>query len=398
MDRIMRPAWAEINLDHLAHNFEEVKRRVKPNCKIMAVVKSDGYGHGAIHVAKTLLNHGADRLAVAILSEAVVLRKAYQDPDIMVLGYTPADQAEFLIKYNLTQTLFDLETAKGYNSAAVSMGNRIKVHIKIETGMGRIGMIPSQQTITDIIEMSRMPGLKIEGIFTHFASADDKDKTATLKQVDTFIDLTNKLTTCGVVIPIHHVSNSAGIIDLPELCMDMVRPGIMLYGLYPSGNVTHESIVLKEVMALKTTVAHIKELPPGYGIGYGHQYFTRGQEKIATLPIGYADGFSRMLSGKANVMVKGHRVPVVGRICMDQCMVNVTGLNVSVGDTVTLFGGEDANKIWIEDLADWLGTNAHEIICRIDKRIPRVYKRENMIVDVVDYLQESKGIKRDGSC
>jgi len=387
MDRIMRPAWAEINLDHLAHNINEVKRWIKPNCRIMSVVKSDAYGHGAVNAAKTFLEHGADRLAVAILSEAVLLRKAYPVPDIMVLGYTPADQAEFLLKYNLTQTLYDLETAKGYNCAAVSSGNRIKVHIKIETGMGRIGMMPGKQTIEEIIEMSKMSGLEIEGIFTHFAAADDQDKTSTLKQIETFINLTNDLEACGVEIPLRHVSNSAGIIDLPEYCMDMVRPGIMLYGLYPSGYVSHESIVLKEVMSLKTTIAHIKDLPPGYGIGYGHQYFTRGFERIATLPIGYADGFSRMLSGKASVLVKGHRVPVVGRICMDQCMVNVTGLEVGVGDTVTLFGGEDHNKIWIEDLADWLGTNTHEIICRIDKRIPRVYTKNGMIVDVVDYLQ-----------
>lgn len=387
MDRIMRPAWAEINLDHLAHNIKEVKRCIKPDCSIMAVVKSDAYGHGAVNTAKALLDNGADRLAVAILTEAVQLRKAYPDPDIMVLGYTPADQADVLVKYNLTQTLYNLETAKGYNHTAVCSGKRIKVHVKIETGMGRIGMMPGTQTVLDILEMSKMPGLELEGVFTHFSSADDLDKSSTLKQIETFLNITNELEKCGVVIPIRHVSNSAGIIDLPEYCMDMVRPGIMLYGIYPSGNVSHESIELKEVMSLKTTIAHLKELPPGYGIGYGHQYFTRGHERIATLPIGYADGFSRMLSGKANVLVKGRRVPVVGRICMDQCMINVTGLDVEVGDTVTLFGGDEVNKIWIEDMADWLGTNTHEIICRIDKRIPRVYKSNGMIVDIVDYLQ-----------
>ena len=387
MDKIMRPTWAEINLDHLAHNIREVRRHIKPKCKIMAVVKSDAYGHGAVSVAKSLLDNGADRLAVAILTEAMQLRKVFPDTDIMILGFTPADQAEILVKYNLTQTLYDLETAKQYNDTAVELGKRIKVHLKLETGMGRIGMMPGTKTISDILMMSKMPGLEIEGIFTHFAAADERDKTSTMNQIETFIYMIKELENNGVVIPICHVSNSAGIIDLPEYCMDMVRPGIMLYGLYPSGKVSHSSIRLKEVMTLKTRIAHIKDLPSGYGISYGHQYFTRGDERIATLPIGYADGFSRMLSGKASVLIRNQRVPVVGRICMDQCMVNVTGLDVGVGESVTVFGGDETNKIWIEDMADWLGTNTHEIICRIDKRIPRAYIMNGKVVDVKDYLQ-----------
>ncbi|SCZ77635.1 alanine racemase [Acidaminobacter hydrogenoformans] len=387
MDKIMRPTWAEINLDHLAHNIREVRHHIKPESKILAVVKSDAYGHGAVSVAKTLLDNGADRLAVAILTEAMQLRKVFPDTDIMILGFTPSDQADILVKYNLTQTLYDLETAKQYNEKAVALGKRIKVHLKLETGMGRIGMMPGEQTISDILKISEMPGLEIEGIFTHFAVADELDKTSTMKQIESFIYMIKKLVNNGIVIPICHVSNSAGIIDLPEYCMDMVRPGIMLYGLYPSGKVSHSSIRLKEVMTLKTRIAHIKDLPPGYGISYGHQYFTRGDERIATLPIGYADGFSRMLSGKASVLIRNQRVPVVGRICMDQCMVNVTGLDVGVGESVTVFGGDETNKIWIEDMADWLGTNTHEIICRIDKRIPRVYIMNGKVVDVKDYLQ-----------
>lgn len=388
MEILTRPAWAEINLDNLAHNIREVRRVSQPGCKVSAVIKSDGYGHGAVAIAGTLLENGADRLAVAILSEAIQLRKAYHEPEIMVLGYTPPDQVGAIIENRLIQTLFDVDTAREYNETALASGKQVKVHIKLETGMGRIGMPLTEETADRIMAISRMRGIQIEGIFTHFAVADEMDKSVTRKQVDLFKNMTDRLEVKGLRIPLLHVSNSAGIIDMPELDMDMVRPGIMLYGLYPSGTVSHESVKLKEVMSLKARVAHVKELPPGTGISYGHTYFTRGTELIATLPIGYADGYSRMLTGKAHVLVQGHRVPVVGRICMDQCMVNVTGLDVKPGDVVTLFGGEEAEKIWIDDVADWLGTNPHEVICRIDKRIPRVYMKGGQMIKVRDYVLE----------
>ncbi len=388
MEMLTRPAWAEINLDNLAHNIREVRRVSRPGCKVSAVIKSDGYGHGAVAIAGTLLENGADRLAVAILSEAIQLRKTYCEPEIMVLGFTPPEQVGAIIENRLIQTLFSIDTAREYNEIAIAKGCKVKVHIKLETGMGRIGMLLSEKSADQIVEISQMPGIEIEGIFTHFAVADEMDKSVTRKQVNKFRSLTHRIESKGVRIPIMHVSNSAGIIDLPEFDMDMVRPGIMLYGLYPSGTVSHEFVKLKEVMSLKARVSHVKELPPGTGISYGHKYFTRGTEIIATLPIGYADGYSRMLTGKAHVLVQGHRVPVVGRICMDQCMVNVTGLDVKPGDVVTLFGGEEAEKIWIDDVADWLGTNTHEVICRIDKRIPRVYMKGGRTVDIRDYVLE----------
>lgn len=388
MDKLIRPVWAEINLDHLAHNIREVRRVVQSGCSIAAVIKADGYGHGAVSIAKTLLDNGADRLAVAILSEAVQLRKAYPEPEIMILGATPGDQAEVVIANRLIQTLFDMDTAEAFNETALAMGQKARVHIKLETGMSRIGMLPTVETAAQIQEIASLPGIEVEGVFTHFAVADELDKTATCEQILKFRNVINVLEARGLQIPLKHVSNSAGIIDLRTGDMDMVRPGIMLYGLYPSGYVSHDDVKLKEVMTLKARISHVKQLPPGTGVSYGHTYFTRGEEKIATLPIGYADGFSRMLTGKASVQIQGRRVPVVGRICMDQCMINVTGLDVKPGDEVTLFGGDGPEKIWIEDMADWLGTNTHEVICRIDKRIPRVYTQSGSVVNIRDYVQE----------
>lgn len=388
MHTITRPTWAEINLDHLAHNMREIRRVVRPGCSIAAVVKADGYGHGAAAIAGTLLENGADRLATAILSEAIQLRKSYPETEIMILGYTPADQADKIIEHRLIATVFDFQTAATISQAAIAHDVRAKVHIKLETGMGRIGLAADPESAFVIKQISALPALDIEGIFTHFAVADEHDKTTTYDQLKRYESVMERLAQIGVPVPLAHVSNSAAIIDLRNFDLDMVRPGIMLYGLYPSGQVSHEAVKLKEVMSLKTRISHVKDLPPGTGVSYGHTYFTRGAERIATLPIGYADGYSRMLTGKAHVELQDRRVPVVGRICMDQCMINVTGLDVKPGDLVTLFGGEGESKIWIEDIAAWLGTNSHEVICRIDKRVPRVYIKNGVPVNIRDYVVE----------
>jgi len=388
MHIITRPVWAEINLDNLAHNIREVRRVTRPESKVTAVIKADGYGHGAAVIGRTLLDNGADRFAVATLSEAIQLRKVYPDTEILVLGYTPVELAERVIDHQLIQTLYSLDTASAFSDIALSKGTRVKIHIKLDTGMSRIGMQAAAESVEEIFAISQLPGIDLEGMYTHFAAADETDKTFTHQQAAKYQWMIDELAAKGVSFAIKHVSNSAGIIDLPEYNHDMVRAGIMLYGLYPSDDVNQKGVDLKEVMTLKARISHVKELEAGRGVSYGLKYLTTATEKIATLPIGYADGYTRMLTNKSQVLVQGKRVPVVGRICMDQCMINVTGLDVKPGDTVTLFGGTESNKIWINEVAAWLGTINYEVVCMIDKRVPRVYTNNGEISQVRDYILE----------
>tara|TARA_B100001063_G_scaffold75725_1_gene69984 strand:- start:199 stop:1380 length:1182 start_codon:yes stop_codon:yes gene_type:complete len=384
--KLSRPVWAEINLDNLAHNIREVRRVVNKNSKVTAVIKADGYGHGAVVIGQILLKNGADRFAVATLSEAIQLRTAFADTEIMVLGYTPNEFASDIIKNNIIQTIYTIEQAQEYSKVAISLKKQAKVHIKLDTGMSRLGMVFSDETIDSILEMSKLEGLDIEGIFTHFAVADEIDKTFTFKQVEKFNHIVSKLEERGLNIPIKHVSNSAAIIDLPELNFDMVRAGIMLYGLYPSKNVNKDAVNLKEVMCLKAKVSQVKELEANCGVSYGLKYKSDKQSQIATLPIGYADGYTRMLSGKAKVMINGFKTAIIGNICMDQCIIDVTNINAKVGDEVVLFGGNNANGITIDSIAETLNTINYEIVCMVDKRVPRVYIQDEKTIDIKDYV------------
>lgn len=386
IEKITRPVWVEINLDHLAHNMREVRRLTKPGAKCTAVIKADGYGHGATEIAATLLENGADRFAVATLSEAVQLKKRFPEVETLVLGYTPNHLLEVVLENNLIQTFYTLEQVSRYSELAVRTNKKAKIHIKIDTGMHRIGMKADAETVGEIVQMAKLPNIEIEGIFTHFATADDADKHYTHGQVARFNQLMAMLKAEGVNIPMQHVSNSAAIIDLPELNYDMVRAGIMLYGLYPSNEVIKANVELKQVMSLRAMISHVKTLGPNEGISYGLTYKTKGQEKIASIPLGYADGFTRMYSGKAKALLRGHKVDVVGRICMDQCMLNVTGLACEQGDVVTLFGEDHGASISIDEVAAYIGTINYEVVCMIDKRVPRVYMSQGEIVKVKDYL------------
>jgi alanine racemase len=384
---IPRPVWAEINLEHLSHNLREVRRLTRKDAMVMAVVKADAYGHGAVESSRALLDAGANRLAVAVLNEALQLRQAFPETDIMVLGYTPAHLYDAVAANGIIQTIYSMAHAKPLSDAAVRNGVNIRVHIKLDTGMHRIGMPATEETIREILEISKLPGLVIEGIFTHFAVADEVDKSYTMKQVEKYNFVVQGLEAGGLSIPIHHVSNSAAIIDLPELNYNMVRAGIMLYGLYPSQDVIKDRVVLKPVMSLKACLSHVKTLESGSGISYGLKYVTQGQEKIATMPLGYADGYTRMLSGKGEVLFKGQLRPLTGRICMDQCMFDVTGLDAKPGDVAVLFGEDgEGNVLPVEFLADKLGTINYEMVCMIDKRVPRVYVRSGEITAVKDYV------------
>lgn len=388
--KLSRPAWAEINLDNLAHNMRETRRVTNKKSKVTAVIKADGYGHGAVAIGKVLLENGADRFAVATLSEAIQLRTSFPNIEIMILGYTPLTLAEEVIQNTIIQTIYSIEQANEFSKIAVSLNKKIIVHIKLDTGMNRLGMQTTDETMTQtiktILEISKLKGLVLEGIFTHFAVADEVDKKYTMQQVEKYNHVVNELEKKGLYIPIKHVSNSAAIIDLPELNFDMVRAGIMLYGLYPSKSVGHDIIDLKEVMSLKAIVSQVKYLDAGSGVGYGLKHTCEKKSTIATLPIGYADGYTRMLSGKAKVMINGVKVPVVGNICMDQCTIDVTGFDVNIGDEVVLFGGNDSNGISIDSVAGLLNTINNEIVCMLDKRVPRVYIKNDKIVDAKDYV------------
>jgi alanine racemase len=382
----LRPVWAEINLDNLAHNMREVKRVVKDGTMITAVIKADGYGHGAVQIGKTLLENGADRFAVATLSEAIQLRKSYEDIPILILGYTPSESADIVIKNNIIQTIYTYDQAAIYSKKARQLNKEVKVHIKIDTGMSRLGMKPTKETVETIKKINKLPNMVVEGMFTHFAVADEVEKEFTYEQARKFKFICDEIEKEDINIPIKHVSNSAAIIDLPDLNYNMVRAGIMLYGLYPSDEVDKNRVNLKEVMSLKVKISHVKEVEAGIGISYGLIYKTDKPTKIATLPIGYADGYTRLLSGKAKVLVKDKKVPVVGRICMDQCMIDVTGIDVNRGDIVILFGSNGNNSISIDEVAKGVDTINYEIVCMISKRVPRVYVKNNQIVDICDYL------------
>jgi len=384
---LVRPVWAEIDLDNLANNMKEIRRLTDKKAQVTAVIKADGYGHGAKYIAQTLLENGADRFAVAVLDEALELRNSDVTVPILVLGYTQPDRAKAIIKNNIEQAVYSYELAKALSEEAVKQNKEAKIHIKLDTGMGRIGLRADESAIDCIKEIYELPNLTIEGMFTHFAIADEKDKTYTEEQFNKFMWVANRLEEEGIKIRLKHCGNSATIIDLPKMHLDMVRAGIILYGLAPSQDVELDKINLKQVMSLKVRITHVKEINSGESVSYGRKFIASKKSKIASLPIGYADGYTRMLSGKAEALVNGIRVPVVGRICMDQCMIDVTGIeDVKVGDEVVLFGKQKGSFISIDEIAEKLGTINYEVVCMIGKRVPRVYVKEGKIVDIVNYI------------
>ncbi len=376
MSNVLQRVWAEVNLDNIVHNIREIRRITSNNSRIMAVVKADAYGHGFLEVARTALQNGADYLAVAFLNEAKQLRESGVDEPILILGFTEKQYIEELIDLDITQTVFDYTFATNISKVATEKGKCAKIHIKIDTGMNRLGFKCNTHTAEIIQLIAKLPGIDIEGIFTHFASADEMDKSYTKYQFDKFIQLCDRLKECGIDIPIKHVCNSGGIIQYPNMHLDMVRAGIMLYGLYPSTEVDRQKISLKPAMQLKTVVALLKEVDEGVSVSYGRIYTTQMKTTIATLPVGYADGYSRILSGKAKVIIRDKIVPVIGRICMDYCMADVTEIEgINEGDEVILFGQKGEHSISTEDIAEAIGTNNYEVVCMVGKRVPRIYTK-----------------------
>jgi len=386
------PVWAEINLKAIAHNMREIRRITSRSAQVMAVVKANAYGHGAIEVAREALQNGADFLGVARLDEAIQLREAGFNAPILIFGYTPPAQAGKIVENGLTQTVYSYQMARAFSEAAVTKRKRLKVHLKVDTGMGRLGLLPGawknndlcgkgkEMDIDSVLQEARaiaaLPGLKLEGIYTHFATADSVDKTFAIKQFEKFMEFVGRLRRAGLEIPLKHAANSAALIDMPETHLDMVRPGIILYGLYPSESVNKTRLALEPAMQLKTRVAHLKKVPAGFKVSYGATYETKRPTTIATVPIGYADGFSRLLSNRGFMLVYGERAPVVGRVCMDQTMLDVSQIrNVKLEDEVVVFGRQGASSIPVEEIASALDTINYEVVSTVANRVPRIYYR-----------------------
>ena len=382
----IRPTWAEIDLNNLEHNMKEISKLCKGK-EIIAVLKADAYGHGALDVASTLIKGGATKLGVAVITEALELRDSGIDVPIVILGYTPLSFAKKLIINDIEQTVYTYECAAELSKEAQSLNKRVKIHVAVDTGMGRIGFLPTEQGINEIEALSKLPNVDIEAIFTHFATADEADKSYTLEQVEKFNWFCDTLEKRGVNVGKKHIANSAAIIDMPNFYFDGVRPGILLYGYYPSYEVNREKLDLKRVLTLKANISYVKTLPKGEYISYGRRFHTERESIIATIPIGYADGYSRQMLNKAKVIINGKAAPVVGSICMDQCMVDVTDIGqVKEGDEVILLGEENGVKFDAEDMAEIIGTISYEVICMISKRVPRVYIRDGEIVKVRNYV------------
>ena len=378
--------WVEINLDALECNFDAVREELPENMKILAVVKANAYGHGAIGVAK-FLEDKADYLAVAATDEALELRKNGVNCPILILGHIPYGDYDNIVKFNITPTISDFYEAELLSKAAVKAGVTAPLHIAVDTGMNRIGFPLNSESVKDIKAINSLPNVEIEGIFSHFAAADMADKAYTRKQVEKFDGFVKSLSEIGVDAPIKHLYNSAAIADL-EKKYDMVRQGIILYGLRPSDEVEFNNIkVPQPVMSMKTRVVQVKTLPAGECISYGCTFTTEKETKVATLCAGYADGVTRVLSNNGEVLIRGKRAKIIGRVCMDQFMVDVTDIpDVEAGDTATIFGTDGEETISVDEIAKKANTINYEIICNINSRVTRVYMKNGKVESAFGYL------------
>ena len=379
---------ANIDLDAIYKNVSNAKALLKPGTKLMAIIKADAYGHGAKQVAETI-EPIADAYGVAILEEGIELRKAGIDKPILILGFTPEPLYEAMIKYDIATAVFQLDMAEKISAAASRLGKQAKIHIALDTGMSRIGFKQDEESLEVIKKIAKLPYIFIEGCFTHFARMDEEDKTKAMTQFEKYMDFVEKIEGCGIELPVKHVSNSAGIIEKQEVNLDMVRDGICVYGLYPSDEVNKENLELTPAMEIKSYVSFVKELEPGVEIGYGGTYTTERETRVATIPVGYADGYPRALSNKGHVLINGMSAPILGRVCMDQFMVDVTDIdNVEEGTMVTLVGRDGDENISIEEISEMSHSFNYEFVCDVGKRIPRVYYKGGKVVETKDYYPE----------
>ncbi|MBP3965506.1 alanine racemase [Paenibacillus lignilyticus] len=390
MNAYYRPTRAEISLDALSHNLQSFRKAMPEGMLLMASVKANAYGHGAVETAREAERSGVDFLGVAFLDEALQLRQAGIKTNILVLGYVPPQGLAAARDADIAIALFSDEILEAA-AALPANGKKLAVHVKIDTGMGRLGLFAGDDALRFISRAMEQPGIDVEGLFTHYARADETDKGYTQLQYERFSTFVKQLKAADLHIPIIHAANSAAGIDTPEMGGGMLRLGISMYGIYPSEYVNKQRITLQPILTLKTAVVMVKEAPKGWGISYGSRYVTTGEEKIGTLPVGYADGYSRMLTGKAEVLLRGQRAPILGTICMDQCMIALDGADpsegpVQVGEEVVLIGGQGDEVISVEEVAEKLGTIPYEVTCMVAARVPRVYLRGQQVVAVSNPL------------
>lgn len=370
VNKLYRPTWAEVDLSAIEYNFNQVKKKVGNKVKILVVIKADAYGHGAVSVANKLSRCKAVYFGVATFDEAIELRENKIDNPILLLSNLLPNKFEALIKYNIIPTIADSESAFALDRNLKQVKKKIPVHIKIDTGMGRIG-VWHKYSIDFIKGLLKLEHLILEGIYTHFPSADE-DAVFTRSQIQSFKNLVGYLESIGIYIPLRHAANSSAIMRYRDSYFNLVRPGLMIYGLYPDIK-SKRYIKLRPAMSFKTKITYLKEVTSGRSISYGRTYITKRKTKIATLPVGYADGYSRLLSNRADVIVKGVRCPVVGRICMDHTMIDVTGIEANVGDEVVLIGRQNKSEISAEEISHLCSTISYEVVCWVSKRVPRIY-------------------------
>lgn len=387
VDSYYRPTIAEISLDAIERNVKAFRERLVPGTRLLASVKANAYGHGAAEAAGSAIEAGADYLGVAFLDEALQLREAGIEAPILVLGHTPEEGWDLARRKGITLTLYRNEQLDAIEHMATN-GPKLKAHVKIDTGMGRLGVRPGPEAERFLERACRLKALEVEGMFTHYAKADEADKTHMRMQADRFASVVDYVRKHSLPLEIIHAGNSATGIDLPEYAGEMLRLGIGMYGLYPSGEVDKDRIALEPALSLKTQVVHTKTVQAGEGISYGARYVTSRTESIGTLPIGYADGFSRMLTGRAEVLLRGSRVPVRGTICMDQCMIGLDGVEgggagaVELGEEVVIIGRQGGECITADEIAAKLGTINYEVTCMIAARVPRVFVKNGERVAV----------------
>ena len=378
---------AIVDLDAIASNIKNIRAKVDKNSGIIGIIKADAYGHGSVETAKVLLDNGADWLAVAVVDEGLNLRKNGITAPILLLGYTPELRLNDVINNGFIQTVYSYDTAKKLSDAASALGKKAVIHIKIDTGMGRIGYRVNEESADEIVKISKLPNIDVNGMFTHFSTADEADKAYTLEQYNKFVKMNDMLEERGLHIPVKHAANSAAIMDFDNMMFNMVRPGIILYGAYPSDEVKKENLSLSPAMSIKTHVSYVKDVNEGDSISYGRKYAAPSKRRIATIPVGYADGFIRAYSNGGKVLVRGEYAPIVGRICMDQFMVDVTDIDgVEVNDEVVLMGKQGDKEITADFIASVLDTINYEVFCTLSKRVPRQYIQNGKIVKTIKYV------------
>lgn len=381
---------ADVNLDAIYHNIEETRKVVKPDTKIMAIIKADGYGHGAIPIAK-ILEPIIDAYGIAIIEEGIELRECGITKPLLILGVTPLPLYSKLIEYDIMPTIFSYESAEMLSEEAKKQNKKAKIHIAVDTGMSRIGFQINQESVEIIKRINQLEWVEIDGCFTHFATADESDKSFTLEQLKRFQNFVAQLEQEGIQIPTKHVSNSAGIIEFPDAQFDMVRSGISTYGLYPSEEVNKAVLPLQPAMEIKSYITYVKTLEAGVGISYGQTFVTKEKTKVATIPVGYADGYPRALSNQGYVLIHGQKAAILGKICMDQFMVDVTNIpGVCEGDIVTLVGIDKDASITVEELAAMSHSFNYEFVCDIGKRVPRVYYYQGEKIGTYDFYHCSQ--------